>query len=95
MYQRSGPLAPPSTTNGVNGPVASNTTQGEIVHRYNPSANINLHSGRVDFYASAWGSFGKDETTTGEQTRYEAADKELDRRGQPHRPGADDDDGHP
>ena len=63
--------------NGVNGPVAFNTTQGEIVHRYNPSANINLHSGRVDFYASAWGSFGKDETTTGEQTRYEAADKEL------------------
>ena len=63
--------------NGVNGSVAFNTTQGEIVHRYNPSANINLHSGRVDFYASAWGSFGKDETTTGEQTRYEAADKEL------------------
>ena len=57
--------------------MAFNTTQGEIVHRYNPSANINLHSGRVDFYASAWGSFGKDETTTGEQTRYEAADKEL------------------
>ena len=63
--------------NGVNGSVAFNTTQGEIVHRYNPSANINLHSGRVDFYASAWGSFGKDETTTGEQTHYEAADKEL------------------
>ena len=40
--------------NGVNGSVAFNTTQGEIVHRYNPSANINLHSGRVDFYASAW-----------------------------------------
>ena len=33
--------------NGVNGSVAFNTTQGEIVHRYNPSANINLLICRV------------------------------------------------
>lgn len=63
--------------NGIDGSVSFNTTQGDIVHRYNPAANINLHSGRVDFYASAWGSFEKEKTVSREQTRYEATDKEL------------------
>ena len=63
--------------NGVDGSVSFNTTQAGIVHKYDPSANINIHSGRVDFYASAWGSFAKDKTTTDEQTLYSAADKEL------------------
>ena len=44
--------------NGVDGSVSFNTSQGTIIHRYDPSANINVHSGRADFYASAWGSFG-------------------------------------
>ena len=63
--------------NGVDGSVSFNTTQAGIVHKYDPSANINIHSDRVDFYASAWGSFAKDKTTTDEQTLYNAADKEL------------------
>ena len=57
--------------------VSFNTSQGTIIHRYDPSANINVHSGRADFYASAWGSFGKDRTTTDEQTLYNTADKAL------------------
>lgn len=63
--------------NGTDGSVSFNTSQAEIVNKYNPSANINIHSGRTDFYASAWGSFGGDKTTTDEQTRYDAADKAL------------------
>lgn len=63
--------------NGIDGSVSFNTSQAEIVNKYNPSANINIHSGRTDFYASAWGSFGGDKTTTDEQTRYDAADKAL------------------
>lgn len=63
--------------NGVDGSVSFNTSQGTIIHRYDPSANINVHSGRADFYASAWGSFGKDWTTTDEQTLYNTADKAL------------------
>ena len=63
--------------NGIDGSVSFNTSQAEIVNKYNPSANINIHSGRTDFYASAWGSFGGDRTTTDEQTRYDAADKAL------------------
>lgn len=49
--------------NGIDGSVSFNTSQAEIVNKYNPSANINIHSGRTDFYASAWGSFGGDKTT--------------------------------
>ena len=63
--------------NGIDGSVSFNTAQSEIVNKYNPSANINVHSGRMDFYASAWGSFGGDKTTTDELTRYDAADKAL------------------
>lgn len=63
--------------NGVDGSVAFNTQQADIINRYNPSANINIHSGRLDFYASAWGSFGKDRTTTDERTLYNTADKAL------------------
>lgn len=63
--------------NGIDGSVSFNTRQGELTHRYSPSANINVHSGRLDFYASAWGFFGGDKTTTDERTLYNAADKAL------------------
>ena len=63
--------------NGIDGSVAYNTTQSGITDRHNPSANINVHSGRADLYASAWGSFGSDRTITDEQTLYNAADKSL------------------
>ena len=63
--------------NGIDGSVAYNTTQSDITDRHNPSANINIHSGRADLYASAWGSFGSDRTITDEQTLYNAADKSL------------------
>mgnify|MGYP002262945477 FL=1 len=63
--------------NGIDGSVAYNTTQSGITDRHNPSANINVHSGRADLYASVWGSFGSDRTITDEQTLYNAADKSL------------------
>ncbi len=63
--------------NGIDGSVSFSTTQADIISRYNPAANINIHAGRLDLYASAWGSFGNDKTTTDEQTRYDAADKSL------------------
>ena len=66
--------------NGIDGSVAYNTTQSGITDRHNPSTNINVHSGRADLYASAWGSFGSDRTITDEQTLYNAADKSLNAR---------------
>ena len=63
--------------NGIDGSVAYNTTQSGITDRHNPSANINVHSGRADLYASVWGSFGSDRTITDEQTLYNVADKSL------------------
>lgn len=63
--------------NGMNGSVAFNTTQSSYTHLYNPSANINLHSGKVDFYASVWGSLGDSKTVSRENTRYNDSDKQL------------------
>ncbi len=63
--------------NGVDGSVSFSTTQGKIIHTYTPSANVNIHSGRTDFYASAWGNFGSDKTFTDERTEYSTVDKTL------------------
>lgn len=63
--------------NGLNGSVAFNTSQSRYIHSYDPSANINLHSGKVDFYSSIWGSLGNDRMVTRENTRYNASEKSL------------------
>lgn len=63
--------------NGLNGSVAFNTSQSRYIHSYDPSANINLHSGKVDFYTSIWGSLGNDRMVTRESTRYNASEKSL------------------
>lgn len=63
--------------NGMNGSVAFNTTLSDIYHTYDPSANINLHSGKVDFYSSIWGSLGNQRMITHENTRYNASGKSL------------------
>lgn len=63
--------------NGLNGSVALTTTQSSYTDAYNPSANINLHSGRLDFYASAWGSLRKEQMISRENTVYDSANKNL------------------
>ncbi|OUQ52784.1 TonB-dependent receptor [Alistipes sp. An116] len=63
--------------NGLNGSVAFNTSQSRYIHTYDPSANINLHSGKVDFYSSIWGSLGNQRLISRENTRYNASGKNL------------------
>lgn len=63
--------------NGLNGSVAFNTAQSGYIGSYSPSANINLHSGRLDFYASAWGYLDNSKTISDEKTVYNASNKGL------------------
>ena len=63
--------------NGLNGSVALSTTQSSYTGTYSPSANINIHSGRLDVYASAWGYLGKDTMLSDENTSYDTANKRL------------------
>ena len=63
--------------NGLNGSVAFNTTQSGYIRMYDPAANFNLHAGRLDFYASAWGSLGRERMLSDETTRYDTAGKSL------------------
>lgn len=56
--------------NSLDGSLSMRTDQSEIQHDYTPSGNINVHSGRLDFYASAWTNLNKDQDMTDEQTRY-------------------------
>lgn len=66
--------------NGMNGSVALSTTQSDYIGVYSPSANINLHSGRLDLYASAWGYLGDSHMFSDENTVYELANKNLSAR---------------
>ena len=62
----------------MNGSVAFNTTLSDIYHSYDPSANINVHSGRLDFYASVWASPGGDtKAISNENTIYSGSNKGL------------------
>ena len=63
--------------NGLDGSLAVNTTQGSVVRSYAPSGNINVHTGRLDFYASAWGWLGRTETESDERTDYDSRDAGL------------------
>lgn len=40
--------------NGLDGSLSMRTTQNARHHFYTPSGNINIHTGRLDLYASAW-----------------------------------------
>lgn len=63
--------------NGLDGSLAMKSTQGSAVGSYAPSGNINIHSGRLDLYASAWGWLGKLTTHSDECTDYTARDAAL------------------
>ncbi len=56
--------------NGLDGSLSMRTSQSEIVHQYNPAGNINIHSGKLDLYASAWGYMGTQNNILDEKTRY-------------------------
>lgn len=63
--------------NGLDGSLALSTTQNGRTHSYSPSGNINVHSGRLDLYASLWGYLSRDKILTDEHTRYTSGDSEL------------------
>ena len=44
--------------NGLDGSLSMRTTQNARHHFYTPSGNINIHTGRLDLYASAWADLG-------------------------------------
>lgn len=56
--------------NGLDGSLSMRTDQSDIHSNYTPSGNINIHSGRLDFYASAWSNIIDQTTSSDEQTRY-------------------------
>lgn len=63
--------------NGLDGSLSLFTKQGPITHELSPGGNINVHSGKLDFYASAWGYVSKNNFITREQTTYDASDARL------------------
>ena len=62
---------------GMEGVLSMRTTQSGRTHTYSPNGNVNIHSGRLDLYASAWGYFGRDKAITDEHTRYTSGNSEL------------------
>ena len=63
--------------NGLNGNVTLATNQSRYIGVYTPSAGINIHSGRLDFYSSAWGYLGNNDMASDESTVYELSNKGL------------------
>ncbi len=63
--------------NGLDGSLSMNSTQNDITHFYSPSGNINVHAGRLDFYASAWGYFGNNKMFSDEHTDYTSGNSKL------------------
>lgn len=62
---------------GLEGSLSMRTTQSGRTHYYAPNGNINIHTGRLDLYASAWGFLGQDRQISDEQTRYTTGDAHL------------------
>lgn len=62
---------------GLEGSLSMRTTQSGRTHYYAPNGNINIHTGRLDLYASAWGFLGQDRQISDEQTRYTTGDAQL------------------
>ncbi len=56
--------------NGLDGSLSINTRQSELIHTYTPSGNINIHTGKLDIYASAWAYLGKTKNRLDERTQY-------------------------
>lgn len=56
--------------NGLDGSLSMRTDQSQIESEYTPSGNINVHAGRLDFYASAWANFADYQNFADEQTVY-------------------------
>lgn len=63
--------------NGTQGSVQHHTTWNDMGLANNPSANIALHSGRVDLNAAAWFTDRDDEATAKEHTHYFTNQSEL------------------
>ena len=63
--------------NGLDGSLSMRTTQNGRHHFYTPSGNINIHTGRLDLYASAWADLGKDTAVSDEHTDYTTGDTNL------------------
>jgi len=63
--------------NGMNGSLSMNTSQGHDRHDYNPSGNLNLHTGRLDLSVSAWGYFGRSRLLSDEDTNYTTSEAQL------------------
>lgn len=62
---------------GLEGSLSMRTTQSGRTHYYSPNGNINIHTGRLDLYASAWGYLGQDDQVSDEQTSYTTGDAQL------------------
>lgn len=63
--------------NGLNGSVSMTTRQSDIQSAWAPNANINIHSGKLDFYASAWGYIDHTNNSSDERTLYQTRDASL------------------
>lgn len=63
--------------NGLDGSLSLFTKQGPITHELSPGGNINVHAGKLDFYASAWGYISKNSFISREETTYDASDARL------------------
>lgn len=62
---------------GMEGSVSISGDYSKYRHTYNPSGNINYHSGKLDLFASGWGWLGRNDTETNEQTHYDAGTPQL------------------
>ena len=63
--------------NGLDGSLSMRTTQNARHHFYTPSGNINIHTGRLDLYASAWADLGRDTAVSDEHTDYSTGNTNL------------------
>lgn len=63
--------------NGTEGSVSLRSTQSNLISSYSPGANINIHSGRLDLNASAWGYISRENSYSDETTAYSTQDAAL------------------
>lgn len=63
--------------NGLNGSLSLNGSASAMGRNLTPGGNINIHSGRFDLYASGWGSFADNRSSSDETTRYTSGDAAL------------------
>lgn len=56
--------------NGLDGSLSANARFGSVISSGSPGGNVNIHSGKLDFYLSAWGYFSCEDMHSDEQTVY-------------------------